>query len=130
MVTLRLKQKQAQQQQNSSKTRATTTLSPITNIDGSHTPSEAIKQQNINIEDKTKSIITYQQSQDFHYQHSTPTGLHNVCQRDMTHRGYVSQHQASSEPVQQDHQASQPPKNEYKTPTKSKATSTILSVKT
>ena len=43
MVTLRLKQKQAQQQQNSSNTRATTTLSPITNNDGSHTPSAAIK---------------------------------------------------------------------------------------
>ena len=130
MVTLRLKQKQAQQQQNSSKNKATTTLSPITNIDGSHTPSEAIKQQNINIEDKTKCIITYQQSQDFHCQYSTPTGPHSVCQRDRTLRGYVSQHQASSEPVQQDHQAFQQPKNEYNIPKKSNTTSATLSVKT
>ena len=116
IVTLRLKQKQAQQQQNSSKNRATTTLSPITNIEGSHTPSAAAKQQNINIESKTKSIITYQQSQDFHCQCSTPTGPHSVCQRDRTLRGYVSQHQASSEPVQQDHQVFQQSKNEYNIP--------------
>ena len=43
MTTLRLKQKQAQQQQNSSKSKTPTTLSPITNKEGSQTPSAATK---------------------------------------------------------------------------------------
>ena len=126
MTTLRLKQKQAQQQQKNSKSKTPTTPSPTTSIEGSQTPSAATKKH----KHGRQNISTYQQIQDFHYQHNRPTELHNVYQQGISRRCHVSQHRASSEPIQPDHQAPQPPKDEYKTPTKSKATSAILSVKT
>ena len=126
MTTLRLKQKQAQQQQSNSKSKTPTTLSPITNIEGSQTPSAATKKH----KHGRQNISTYQQIPDFHYQHNRPTELHNVYQQGISRRCHVSQHRASSEPDQLDHQASQPPKDEYKTTTKSKTISTILSINT
>ena len=55
--------------------------------------------------------------------------IHNVCQRDTILRAHVFPHQASSVPVQQDHQVFQQSKKEYNIQKKSNTTPTILSVK-